>query len=138
MENKTITQMQNEKFTWIGGQNRLKTYAKDDVSINLINMGNQNKSANNQGFSIIFRNETWKKFGERIEIAPFKNRIMFRTSDRGIYMSKKSANKTTNRYAKYAPMNEIEMKTLKEFIGDYELKYDSFYELYYIENENIK
>jgi len=136
---KTVKQMQDEKFTWLGSTQPQKNFSSKDVSINLINLGSRTKSADaTYGFSIIFRNNVWEKFGQRVELAPFKNRIMFRTSDRGIYMSKKSDNKSANRYAKYAPMNEIEMKTLKDFIGDYELKYDSFYELYYIENENIK
>lgn len=132
---KTIKQMQDEKFTWFGNNTMSKNFSQKDISINLIKTGSLKNGKSTYGFSIIFRNKTWEKFSNRIEIATYKNRVLFRNSDneRGILLTKKADNTTQNHYAKLTNIDEKTMELFKTFIGDYEMKYDSFYELYYIE-----
>lgn len=134
---KTVKQMQDEKFVWLGNNTLSKNFSQKDISINLIKTGSLKSGKQTYGFSIIFRNEVWKNFGNRIEFAVYKSRIMIRSADneRGILLTKKSDNATQNHYAKLSNLDKETMETFKQFIGDYELKYDSFYELYYIESD---
>lgn len=70
---------------------------------------------------------------EYIQFCAHKNRIFFRPAESTIgYKLYKANSQTTskNRYTK-VPMFEC----AKAFVGDYELKYDDFLELYYIEKE---
>ncbi|MBQ5768456.1 MAG: hypothetical protein IIV94_06160, partial [Clostridiales bacterium] len=94
-----------------------------------------NKKSGKKGFSLIFRNKCYEKLGKFVEIAIYKNRIFFReTNDNGLTIrGKKGAPENTH----YASINYIseEVERLKDFIGDYELKHDEFYELYYIEKK---
>lgn len=131
MEQKNLKQMQDEKFNWIG-KSVTRNNSRNDISINLIKVGTVKGKAYH-GFSFVFRNKSWEKFGEFIEIAAYKNRVLFRTSPNGLRLSNKAGCKTENHYCKINSCDDKVMATFKEFIGDYELKYDSFYELYYIE-----
>ena len=133
MEQKNLKQMQDEKFDWFGKQNLKKNFSKNDISLNLIKVGGGKDGKSYYGFSITFRNKVWQNFGENIEIATYKNRILFRTSETGLALTKKIGSKTDNHYCKINRCDDEMMATLKGFIGDYELKYDPFYELYYIE-----
>lgn len=137
---KTIKQMQDEKFNWLGNNTASKNFSQKDISINLIKTGSLKSGETTYGFSIIFRNKVWEKFSNRIEVATYKNRVMFRSTnnERGILLTKKQDNIANNRYAKLTNLDDKTMEIWKQFIGDYELKYDSFYELYYIESDSIK
>ncbi len=92
--------------------------ACDDVSITVIKGG---------AISIVFRNGKKELFDGAISYAVFKNRVMFRKDKRGYAIS--SNNKSENGYVKIGKGDE----EMWDFIGDYELKYDEFYEIYYIE-----
>lgn len=133
MEQKTIKQMQDEKFNWVGRQSATKRFSANDVSLNLIKVGGGKDGKSYYGYSLTFRNDTWINFGNSIEIAAYKNRILFRKSSDGLKLASKKGSKTNNHYCKINTCDDETMKALKEFIGDYELKYDQFYELYYIE-----
>lgn len=99
---KTVKQMQDEKFVWLGNNTLSKNFSQKDISINLIKTGSLKSGKQTYGFSIIFRNDVWKNFGNRIEFAVYKSRIMIRSADneRGILLTKKSDNATQNHYAK--------------------------------------
>ena len=123
-----VKRAQDEKFQWISSS---RTYhrAKSDISINCVKMDKTPYG----GISFTFRNDVWQFFGEKVEFAVYKNRIMFRTATGTNGMALFSgSNKSPNKYFKVRVTEDT--KILKDkFIGDYELKYDSFYELYYIE-----
>ena len=125
-----VKRAQDEKFNWIS-RGKTKNYhrAASDISINCITY-NKTPLA---GLSFSFRNDVWQFFGDFVEIAVYKNRIMFRPTNNGHGIKLcKGSTKTPNRYFK-VKVDENTQVIKDKFIGDYELKYDAFYELYYIE-----
>ena len=127
-----VKRAQDEKFTWIGQKRGARTRVSSDITVNIID------SASKKGLgavSITFRNDCWEELGENVEIAIFKNRVLFRQGECGFGWKNKGNVKTKNHYMRITLTEET--KALKNFVGDYELKYDSFYELYYIEKESM-
>ena len=101
-----------------------------DVSINLIN--NTKNKAHPHSFSFTFRNKADVALGAYIDVAVFKNRIYFRTTD------DKSGYKMTRGGSVNGYIRIIESestKALREFIGDYDLTWDDIHEFYYIEKK---
>lgn len=127
-----VKKAQDEKFNWISRPDRKNVHRSDaDVSINCITYEKKPFS----GISFTFRNEVAGFFGDRIQFAIYKNRVMFRPSVEGEGIALCTVNKKSpNRYFKMKLTKDIE-ELKSKFIGDYELKYDSFYEVYYIEKE---
>jgi|GEM_PF-1248196 len=110
-------------FEWVGRGTQKSTA---DISITEVKGGTQ----------IIFRNGTREYFKERAQLAVMKNRIYFRGNDDG-YKLYCVGQKKPNGYLKLSEPTDI-CKKVTEFLGDYALKYDEFYNLYYIEKEHIK
>lgn len=80
-----------------------------------------------------FRNDCWELVTENeyIQVGTYKNRLFIRQADKDTgYKISKNNNTCNNRYCK---MPNVE--SLKDFIGDYDLKYDDFLEMYYVEKE---
>ena len=105
-----------------------------DVTINIIKyQGSKKADDGAKCISIIFRDKIYSVFEtEYLAIAPLKNRIYFKSvSTRDGY---KVTEKGTSGYLK-AVVYADEIPVYKAFIGNYALKYDKFYELYYIERE---
>ena len=124
-----VKRAQDEKFDWISRNGKHYHTAKSDVSINCITYARKPYA----GLSFTFRNDVWQFFGEGVEFAIYKNRIMFRAAKKGEGISFTSASsKCPNKYFKLK-IDDTTKIIKDKFIGDYELKYDSFYELYYIE-----
>lgn len=117
-----------ERFNWLGKQ-RNRNNCNADISISLHKRANGQK---HDAIGLTFRNGCGEKFGSTIQVAVYKNRVMFRTAEDGICMQRNKAVQSNNIYARFSDVNG----ELKNFIGDYELKYDDFYELYYIEKED--
>jgi len=130
-----VKRAQDEKFSWINkGSKNYHHRANSDISINCV----KNNGKAFSGISFTFRNDVWQFFGENIEFAIYKNRIMFRTAENNCGMKLFSgSSKSDNKYFKVR-VNEDTQIIKDKFIGDYELKYDEFYELYYIEKEDLK
>ena len=90
--------------------------------------------------SFTFKNDIWKLFADDtcyFEVSLFKNRMFFRksTAERGITLStNKNCTLPTTRYAKV--QNSTQPKLFAGWGGDYELKHDDFYDLYYIERKD--
>lgn len=82
--------------------------------------------------SFTFRNGVYEKLSTtgRLRFALYKNRIIFQDSEKGLKFYKGTKSDTNTRYVQLAP-NDLE--AWKTFIGDYDLKFDEFYEYYYIE-----
>lgn len=125
-----VRQMQDEKFDWSITKN-MKNYHRTacDISIGSIKYGNDKFG----GIGITFRNGIYELFGDYIQFAVYKNRMLFRTADTGAGLKLYAGSgKCQNRYIKFKVDDDT--RVIKEkFIGDFELKYDTFYELYYIE-----
>ena len=129
MRKTDVKKAQDEKFNWLSRTGKAYHRAKSDVSINCIKCGGKQYG----GLSFTFRNDVWQFFGERVEFAIYKNRILFRTAAPGEGLSLFNGNTTcSNKYFKVRLDKDTQVIKDK-FIGDYDLKYDSFYELYYIE-----
>ena len=110
-----------DRFNWKTKSIHTGRGIQYDVSISLVKGG-----AN----SIVLRNGKKNLFEDKaISYAIFKNRVMFRSDKDGYAIS--GNNKSPNGYVKIHKGDE----ELRDFIGDYDLKYDDFYELYYIEKE---
>ena len=67
---------------------------------------------------------------EYMQICVHKNRIFFREADRDMGYKVYKPSTGNNRYCKMTLLD-----VLACFVGDYDLKYDDFLELYYIEKE---
>lgn len=121
------------KLNWIGCS---KHYSKRGNDVTITIAKNKDKNA----ISITMRNDIFKLLGDEvdyIEVAVYKNRVFFRQSDdkNGILLkSNKNATQTT----RYAKINiDRDVAYLVPFAGDYEMKHDDFYDLYYIENKGL-
>lgn len=116
-----------KELNWIGKATKHKSDA--DVSITL-----GHRSNGKEIVSIIVRNEMFNLLSttEYVLVAVLKNRIFFKEADQaeGILMYA-NANTKASRYMKFERPEMVEM--FKPFLGDYSLRYDEFYELYYIE-----
>lgn len=125
----------NEKIKtldWIGRCS--SSGLKSDVSVRVVHGHDCKKLIN-----ITFRNDCFKKFtnSEYCECAIFKNRIFFRESDstRGLLLNRNKATTDTTTYVRFQKTEYVNLYA--QFVGDYELKYDEFYELYYIESKEL-
>lgn len=121
------------KLDWMGRQSK-HSVAKTDVSIAIYASKMRNEERND--INITFRNGLGELFRTHyISVAIWKNRLFFRATDKeeGIKLVQRNSEK--NHYARIG--TEAFVKKLLVFEGDYELKYDDFYEMYYIENENL-
>ena len=105
--------------------------SQKDVSISL---NACSTSTTGRVIAITFRNECYELVSDTgyIQAGVYKNRCFFRstTSSEGYKLSCPKAGLKKSRYCKMP-----EMKELANMIGDYELKYDDFLEMYYIEKE---
>lgn len=125
----------NEKImnlNWIG-TNKHGHKATVDVSISI-----SSSDAKRSFVGFIFRNESWKFFTDTdfFVVAPYKNRLFFKAADKsnGIYLCKNNNTKTPTRYGRI--QRDFINTSFAEYVGDYELKHDDFYDLYYIERND--
>lgn len=128
---KSIKDFQDEKFNWFTPTN-YKPKTSKDVSINMIKIGGTEENPR-KGFSVVLRNNCGDKYGNFIQVAIYKGRVFFRPSEanEGFYVrNRDSKNRTDNRYLQI-PLND-ETEGLKQFIGDYDMKHDDFYELDFV------
>ena len=117
------------ELSWKTKLNQTGTRSSDDVSIAITKSKGEAKR-----LSLIFRIHMWEVLSsEYIAFAVLKNRIYFKGTDKkeGYTVSVKN----TSGYLSIT-LNQKELETYEDFVGDYSLKFDNFYELYYIEREN--
>ena len=101
-----------------------------NVSINVCD-GGKRMTAGTKMLSIVIRDNLYKQFNsEFITFAILKNRIYFKGVDK--HDGYKVSLNHVNGYVQ-ATLQPKEVKAYSKFIGDYSLKYDEIYELYYIE-----
>lgn len=86
-------------------------------------------------YGITVRNEAIKALGDYVDVSVYKNRVFFKpcAEGEGYKTSVSSKSGCPNRY--FSIGRTAYTYELEDFIGDYELKYDRFYELYYVEKD---
>ena len=128
-----LFEMQNKKFNWLGKGKERAALSDADLSISKCKGGPKDKSMR---FSFVIRNKYRTEFGTHIDVCIYKNRVFFRdaTGNHSGYKISDKNNKV-NRYFSIAEKDDT--YALNDFIGNWKLEYDKFYELYYIENPNI-
>lgn len=118
------------KMQWTVKEKR-RIISREDISISV-----QNKIRGKQGddgkvVCFTFRNDCPELFTDSgyVQFCVYKNRVFFRQASNDDGYKITNASKTSkNRYVKIPGVD-----LFKDFVGDYELKYDSFLELYYVE-----
>ena len=135
---------EQERFNWYGKEIR-KGYSRNDrdVTVNIVYKTKADKAENkNPIITLTFKNGVRHLFAdnEYALIAVVKNRIFFKESDaeHGLLVRQqktqsKNAKSYDNGYLRIGDRNAVE--SLIPFFGSYDLKWDKFYELYYIEKE---
>lgn len=132
---------EQERFKWMTKPTVGKNYNRSDkdISISKVFPSKADKEAGkNVSIAITFRNHSRHAVTETeyVLMAAVKNRIFFKTGkqDNGLLIGKVSTSNNgylRTRYPEY-------VEQLLPFIGSYDLKYDKFYELYYIEKEETE
>ena len=121
-------------LNWVGRRTQAGGHRFDDVSILL---GHTTKEKRCMCFT--FRNGVSNLFSDTdyAVIAIFKNRVYFKGANQrdGLKLCTNKETKQDTRYFRIGSERDVEH--LIPFIGDYELKHDSFYDLYYIENSEM-
>lgn len=135
---------EQERLNWMGRTTKNYPRSNADVTINdVYPTKDDKKNGTKARISFTFRNGARRAISENdyVLLAVIKNRIFFKTGSMndGFLISSASTNSgivKDNGYMRVTEKECIEM--LKPFIGSYDLKYDQFYELYYIEREVTK
>lgn len=137
---------EQERFKWMTKPTVGKNYNRSDkdISISKVFSSKADKEAGkNVNIAIVFRNHSRHAVTETqyVLMAVVKNRIFFKTGEQnnGLLIGKVSTNcekSGDNGYLRTRYPEYVEQ--LLPFIGSYDLKYDKFYELYYIEKEETE
>ena len=126
-----------------------KTYTEcncsRDITVSIIKGGSTygGKESNRNTLSFISRNGKDRSFAPDgyVQILPIGNRIYFkgaRSSAEGFKLGAKGTATDLCRYFKFNfALYGYEFDDMKQYIGDYDLKYDKREELYYIEVEPV-
>lgn len=109
---------------------RAKT--KADVSVNITN-GKKKKMA------IYFRNGVNNFFGERVKVGIYKDRMIIEDADFGDGF-KLSKNKGMSGETKdnFAFFHVTYQEWMDEWVGEYDLKIDDFYDYYYLSKKDVR
>lgn len=135
----SLEAIQRESFKWMSAQyNKTSKHVSDaDITIarHLVSK-RDNKDQTKYRFTITFRNAVQKRFGEYIDFAIAEDVIMLNSSSKEaggfkFYGLNSKLNPTIQ-----LQENEV-TGCLNDFIGDYALKYDAKFKLYYIEKESV-
>ena len=118
-----------KQMNWMEKERQRNCSARD-ISVTIQTKQRGYKQDNGQCICFAFRNGTDTKITSTgyVQICVHKNRCFFREADSSVgYKISRPAN-SNSRYCKMAHVSQ-----LKDFAGDFDLKYDEFLELYYIE-----
>lgn len=125
-------------LNWFGGVKRV-TREDMDVTINKVK----------KGYTFIFRNSVYKKFGKvatdgkyRLEIAVLGSLLCFRCTNSGKVITDRVNNKVNTGYIKFEYCDEKRngakeyndmLAEINDFIGDHEIMYHKDFDIYYIQ-----
>lgn len=123
--------IQDELFDWWEADTR-NGRSNADITVSRISPAHKGKKEDidKYRYSITFRNKVNVNFGEYIDLTVFKNRILMRPGIKG-KSRKFYGGEKTNRNV--VVVENEKTKALKDFIGDYTLRYDETYEFWYVE-----
>ena len=135
----------DKKFVWLSkvqNNKRISNRSNLAADVSIMRWSTARKlldgtKAYRYGFTI--RNDAIKVLGDYVDIAIYKNRVLIKpcTENEGYKLSMSSKHKDTKCPNKYFSIAKTEYsQELEDFIGDYELQYDKFYEVYYVEKVN--
>ena len=141
---KNFFEEEQKNFNWYGKENRKGHVVSDkDVTVNAVYKTRLDKAENkNPHITMTFRNGVRHLVAdtEYSLVAVVKNRIFFKESDaeHGLLVRQqktqsKDAKSYDNGYLRISNKDAVE--AILPFVGSYDLKWDKFYELYYIEKE---
>lgn len=125
-----------DRMNWMGRTGVKGSYKSSaDISISIVYTSLADKmNGVKPKVAFTFRNKSRHVVSETdyVMIAVVKNRVFFKgsTANEGFLIGHQ-ANTQDNGYLRISQADFV--SRLSPFIGDYELKYDKFYELYYIE-----
>ena len=113
-------------INWVTKQKVAGFKSNADVTVTFSNKKNEKKS----NINITFRNNVWELLGDSVKFAIVKNRILFKECPvaQGGYVIGVN-NNAANRYLRVPNYTNLP----RSVTGDYELHYDTFLELYYVE-----
>jgi len=135
----------DKKFVWLGKVQKAKRIngrSKPDADISIMRWSTAKKNADgskNYRYGFTIRNDAVKVLGDYADVAVYKNRVLFKpcAESEGYKLSASSKSTGTKCPNKYFSIAKTEYsQELEDFIGDYELQYDKFYEVYYVEKED--
>lgn len=135
------SEMITEKFVWLSTANNSSNrhYTNKDITITECKPKSDSKNRVVR-YNITLRNKVPMVLGEYVDLAVYKNRIFLKAStqkDGGYKVyghfntDKDGIKKRTNPFLQVSQNDTT--KILSEFVGDYDLQWDEFLELYYIE-----
>ena len=134
--NDEFKKQMDSNLTWLSATNTtsVRHYSTKDVTISRCAPKSSTSKNKSIRYNFTMRNKTSLVLGEWVDIAIYKNRIFFKPSTQqagGLKMYSHNGKSKTNPFLQVTEKDNT--KILSEFIGDYDMRYDDFYELYYIE-----
>ena len=141
-----VTKLMNEKFVWLGKSNserKCRGGRSDrisDISIKKWSTAPKHvpEEERTYRYGFTLRGKSLTVFDDYIDLAIYKNRVLFRVGapDAGYKLCRAGIKKGSVCPNKYFSVAKTSLTAeLEDFIGNYELKHDDFYDLYYIEKE---
>lgn len=129
MEKGIFTPNTSSSFNWVGAS---KTAQKSDKDISISRVSSSGKEL----VAITFRNHCSEILSDTeylLLTEPIKNRIYFKSSNvhEGLLMASNKGSTNGNKYLRISRPEAA--KPFFSMVGDYELKFDAFNDLYYIE-----
>ena len=116
-----------DPFDWITRKSKTGQKSSFDVSITI------QSSNKRESVAFIFHNGIYEKITDcyRIDVAPKKKRIYFRSNNETGYKLTVRDNTATMRFG-----SKNDVKVLRDYIGDYNLLFDEYWEMYFIQKED--
>lgn len=119
------------ELQWLNKKRRLGELSRSAVTIRVASPSRTSK-ADRKRLTFVFRDKLYENFNSRyITFAVMKDRIYFKSVE--AVEGYAIVIKGLSGYVQVT-VTPDELKQFESFIGDYSLKYDDFYELYYVEN----
>ena len=135
----SLEAIQRESFKWMSAKYNQQTKHLSDADVSITRhpaSKSCNKNGNKFRYTLTFRNNTQKRFGEYIDFAVADTFIMLKQSTKADGGFKFQG--LTSKLNPIVQLTENEAtECLKDFIGDYAIKYDPKFKLYYIEKEEV-
>ena len=119
--------VKNERLNWMGKNHKTKRKSVSDVSISEGNV----TARGYVRYTVTFRNSIHELFGNYVDFAAYKDRLFIAPPlETGCGYKLHTGDKNKNPFCQITKSEDT--CALSEFIGDFEVEYDDFLDLYYI------